>query len=101
MQPELWCDPRYIRKSFWRHTLSGDGAGGTTYQLMRQNGSWFENILADGSHGTGSNPSGTLVMDPSGVLYGFWAPWRPERTCARLWPFEDGELEQSGHSRIC
>lgn len=50
--------------------LSGDGTGGTVYQLTHLEGNWVENILADGSQGTGSYPYGTLIMDQSGSLYG-------------------------------
>jgi len=49
--------------------LQGGGTGGTTYQLVCLDGNCGYVILANGSHGTGSNPYGTLIMDQSGILY--------------------------------
>jgi uncharacterized repeat protein (TIGR03803 family) len=54
-------------------TGSGCGSGGcgTVYQLVPSDGGWTENVLFDFVGNTsGYEPTGTLIMDPSGNLYG-------------------------------
>jgi uncharacterized repeat protein (TIGR03803 family) len=52
---------------------TSDGGGpvgiGTVYQLVPQDGTWRENILATSPNGPG-RPEGTLIMDSAGDLYG-------------------------------
>ena len=52
-----------------------DGGGGpvgigTIYQLVPHNGTWTENILISFQSGGPGRPSGTLIVDSSGNLYG-------------------------------
>jgi hypothetical protein len=51
---------------------SGSGSGGTVFELSRSNGNWNFNLLASLS-GVGypyQGPTGSLVMDAAGNLYG-------------------------------
>jgi uncharacterized repeat protein (TIGR03803 family) len=43
---------------------------GTIFELSRSSGTWTKTILVDFSGGNGRSPSGTLLMDASGDLYG-------------------------------
>ncbi len=43
---------------------------GTVYQLTPSNGGWLENVLVNFDGANGETPSGNLIMDASGNLYG-------------------------------
>ncbi|MGA2904296.1 MAG: choice-of-anchor tandem repeat GloVer-containing protein [Candidatus Korobacteraceae bacterium] len=59
--------------TFYGGTEEGGCGGygcGTVYQLIPSNGGWLENVLVNFNGANGDNPSGNLIIDASGNLYG-------------------------------
>ncbi len=57
--------------ALYGETVSGGtGGSGTVFQLVRKNGSWSENVLYDFTGSDGSDPTGGLISDSAGNVYG-------------------------------
>ena len=68
--------------------INGSNVGcGVLYELSPSNGGWTETILHYFQASDGSNPSGTLAMDPSGNLYGLASSYIFELSQPGTWNY--------------
>jgi uncharacterized repeat protein (TIGR03803 family) len=71
----------------------GCGAGyGTIFKLVNRNGRYVESVLHKFSSSEGNSPTGPIVMDKSGNLYGTTVFGGGCQTCGTVWELSAGKL---------